>query len=92
MDSHAVLVEGFPGCGKSATAQWLARQLKAGGYRAEWFYESTKHPRLFLFVPKGVDPSLADFDIEAWHEQHGMDSADVVRSIQTIEMSVIRRP
>src|SRR5688572_22030223 len=42
---HVVLVEGFPGCGKSATAQWLARLFRAGGHRAEWFYEEQRpHP------------------------------------------------
>jgi hypothetical protein len=40
-----ILVEGFPGCGKSATAQWLARQIRATGRPAEWFYEEQRpHP------------------------------------------------
>src|SRR5687767_5330975 len=40
-----VLVEGLPGCGKSTTAQFLARQLRRAGYRARWHYEEeTPHP------------------------------------------------
>jgi hypothetical protein len=31
MPTRLILVEGFPGCGKSATAQWLARQLTRSG-------------------------------------------------------------
>jgi hypothetical protein len=42
-----VLVEGFPGNGKSATAQWLARQLGRTGRTARWVYEEEKpHPVL----------------------------------------------
>jgi hypothetical protein len=42
-----VLVEGFPGNGKSATAQWLARQLGRSGRTARWVYEEEKpHPVL----------------------------------------------
>jgi hypothetical protein len=38
-------VEGFPGCGKSSTAQWLARLFRTGGHSAEWFYEEQgPHP------------------------------------------------
>lgn len=48
--SHAtrlVLVEGFPGSGKSATAQWLARQLRRSGRPATWVYEDERpHPVL----------------------------------------------
>jgi hypothetical protein len=42
-----ILVEGFPGNGKSATAQWLARQLGRAGRTARWVYEEEKpHPVL----------------------------------------------
>jgi hypothetical protein len=42
-----VLVEGFPGNGKSATAQWLARQLGRAGRTARWVYEEEQpHPVL----------------------------------------------
>ena len=45
MDAWIILVEGFPGCGKSTTAQWLARQFRAAGRPAEWFYEQQRpHP------------------------------------------------
>jgi hypothetical protein len=45
MTTRLVLVEGFPGCGKSATAQWLARQLRRAGRQAVWFYEEENpHP------------------------------------------------
>jgi hypothetical protein len=45
--ARLVLVEGFPGNGKSATAQWLARQLGRAGRKARWVYEEEKpHPVL----------------------------------------------
>jgi hypothetical protein len=45
MATRLILVEGFPGCGKSATAQWLARQLTGAGRQAVWFYEEQDpHP------------------------------------------------
>jgi hypothetical protein len=45
--ARLVLVEGFPGNGKSATAQWLARQLTRSGQRARWVYEEERpHPVL----------------------------------------------
>ncbi|MGH7268599.1 MAG: hypothetical protein ACREMB_27605 [Candidatus Rokuibacteriota bacterium] len=47
MPPRLVLVEGFPGNGKSATAQWLARQLTRAGHRARWIYEGERpHPVL----------------------------------------------
>jgi hypothetical protein len=40
-----VLVEGFPGSGKSTTAQWLASQWTRQGRRCRWFYEQVPdHP------------------------------------------------
>jgi hypothetical protein len=47
MTPRLVLVEGFPGNGKSATAQWLARQLGRAGRTARWVYEEEK-PHLVL--------------------------------------------
>lgn len=42
-----VLVEGFPGSGKAALAQWLARQLRRAGRPAGWAYEDERpHPVL----------------------------------------------
>ncbi len=35
MDARIILVEGFPGCGKSTTAQWLARQFRVTDRPAE---------------------------------------------------------
>lgn len=40
-------MEGFPGSGKSATAQWLAGQLRRSGRPATWVYEDERpHPVL----------------------------------------------
>jgi hypothetical protein len=38
-----VFVEGFPGSGKSATAQWITIQLERQGCAARWFYEYHEH-------------------------------------------------
>ena len=60
MDTRIVLVEGFPGCGKSTTAQWLAHQCRAAGYRAEWFYEEQRPHPLSRETP-GTDSSWPEY-------------------------------
>src|SRR5262249_21563843 len=44
MDARIILVEGFPGCGKSTTAEWLARRLRATGRPGGGFYEQQRPP------------------------------------------------
>ena len=40
-----ILVEAFPGSGKSPIAQWLARQWQLAGRACRWFYEQQDdHP------------------------------------------------
>ena len=49
-----ILVEGFPGSGKSTTAQWLARQWQLAGRACRWFYEQQPdHP--VVGIPAGAD-------------------------------------
>ena len=49
-----ILVEGFPGSGKSTTAQWLARQWQLAGRACRWFYEQQPdHP--VVGIPAGTD-------------------------------------
>jgi hypothetical protein len=49
-----VLVEGFPGSGKSTTAQWLARQWQLAGRACRWYYEQqADHP--VVGIPAGAE-------------------------------------
>jgi hypothetical protein len=60
MGTHIVLVEGFPGCGKSTTAQWLVRLFRAEGHGAEWFYEEQRPHPLSTTTP-GTDSSWLEY-------------------------------
>jgi hypothetical protein len=83
MDIHIVLVEGFPGCGKSTTAQWLARLFRAGGHRAEWFYEEQRPHPLSREAP-GTDSSWPEYfsgRLRRWR-----DLADRAMSSDTVKI------
>lgn len=52
--SRLVIVEGFPGSGKSTTAQWAAIQWRRGGRACRWLYEQEPdHP--LVGQPAGVE-------------------------------------
>ena len=52
--TRLIAIEGFPGSGKSTTAQWLARQWQAAGRACRWFYEKQPdHP--VVGIPTGAD-------------------------------------
>jgi hypothetical protein len=52
--TQLILIEGFPGSGKSTTAQWLARQWQVAGRACGWFYEQQPdHP--VVGIPAGAD-------------------------------------
>ena len=52
--TRLILVEGFPGAGKSTTAQWLARQWQLAGRACRWLYEQQPdHP--VVGIPAGAD-------------------------------------
>ncbi len=53
-ETKLILIEGFPGSGKSTTAQWLARQWQFSGHACHWFYEQQPdHP--VVGIPAGAD-------------------------------------
>ena len=52
--TRLILVEGFPGSGKSTTAQWLARQWQLAGRACRWFYEQ-QHDHPVVGIPAGAD-------------------------------------
>jgi thymidylate kinase len=51
--SRLIFVEGFPGAGKSTTAQFLARQLARSGGRVRWVYEGEVPNPLVPTAPAG---------------------------------------
>ncbi|MBM4439601.1 MAG: hypothetical protein FJ027_04205 [Candidatus Rokubacteria bacterium] len=56
-----IFVEGAPGTGKSATAQFLARQLTRTGRRARWIYEQEAANPLVPEPPAGGYRSWDEF-------------------------------
>lgn len=66
MTPRLVLVEGFPGTGKSTTAQWIARSLARAGHAARWVYEEERpHPVAGGY--SGSDTrSIVDFAAAHW--------------------------
>ena len=51
--TRLILIEGFPGSGKSTTAQWLSRQWQVAGRACRWFYEQQpNHP--VVGIPTGA--------------------------------------
>lgn len=64
-----ILIEGFPGAGKSTTAQFLARLLARRGGRARWIYEGELPNPLVPSVPAGGYQSweqFVDLRVEQW--------------------------
>ena len=64
-----ILVEGFPGAGKSTTAQFLARRLTRHGRRARWVYEEEVPNPLVPTPPSGgyrTWEQFADVRVERW--------------------------
>jgi hypothetical protein len=59
--SRLVFVEGFPGAGKSTTAQFLARRLARGGGRVRWIYEGEAPNPLVPSAPAGGYRSWEQF-------------------------------
>lgn len=59
--ARLILIEGFPGGGKSTTAQFLARLLARRGARARWICEAEVPNPLVPPVPAGDDQSWEQF-------------------------------
>jgi hypothetical protein len=59
--TKVTFVEGFPGSGKSTTAQWLARQSRLTGRACRWLYEQQPdHP--VVGIPAGAEyPTWEDY-------------------------------
>ena len=67
--SRLIFVEGFPGAGKSTTAQFLARRLARRGGRVRWIYEGEAPNPLVPAAPAGGYQSweqFADRRVERW--------------------------
>jgi hypothetical protein len=67
--ARIILIEGFPGAGKSTTAQFLARLLARRGGRARWIYEGELLNPLVPSVPSGGYQSweqFVDLRVEQW--------------------------
>ncbi len=67
--ARMILIEGFPGAGKSTTAQFLARLLARRGARARWVHEGEVPNPLVLTAPAGGYESweqFADIRVERW--------------------------
>jgi hypothetical protein len=58
--ARIILIEGFPGSGKSTTAQFLARLLARRGGRARWIYEGE--------VPNPLVPTAPASGYESWEQ------------------------
>jgi hypothetical protein len=67
--ARLIFVEGFPGAGKSTTAQFLARQLTRHGRLARWVYEE-EVPNPFVPAPPPGGyrtwEQFADMRVERW--------------------------
>jgi hypothetical protein len=64
-----IFVEGFPGAGKSTTAQFLVRQLARHGRRARWVYEAEEPNPFVPSAPAGGYQSweqFADLRVARW--------------------------
>ena len=59
--SRLIFVEGFPGAGKSTTAQFLSRRFARGGGRVRWIYEGEVPNPLVHSQPAGGDQSWEQF-------------------------------
>jgi len=59
--SRLIFVEGFPGAGKSTTAQFLARRFARGGGRVRWIYEGEVPNPFVPPQPPGGDQSWEQF-------------------------------
>lgn len=58
--ARLILIEGFPGAGKSTTAQFLARLLARRGILARWVYEGE--------VPNPLVPTAPAGGYESWEQ------------------------
>ena len=67
--ARLIFIEGFPGAGKSTTAQFLARLLARRGNRARWIYEGELPNPLVPSVPAGGYQSweqFVDLRVDQW--------------------------
>ena len=68
--ARLIFVEGFPGAGKSTTAQFLARLLARRGGAARWVYEEERPHPLVPPPPAGGSRSWESFAaarVACWH-------------------------
>jgi hypothetical protein len=68
-ETKLILIEGFPGSGKSTMAQWIARQWQLASHPCRWFYEQ-QHDHPVVGIPAGADyktwEEYFDYRRERW--------------------------
>jgi hypothetical protein len=91
--TRLVLVEGFPGSGKSTTAQWLTRQWQLAGRSCRWFYEQ-QHDHPVVGIPAGADYETWEEYFEYRRERWTALTAEAARSdaLTVMESALLQYP
>jgi hypothetical protein len=91
--TRLVLVEGFPGSGKSTTAQWLTRQWQLAGRSCRWFYEQ-QHDHPVVGIPVGADYKTWEAYFEYRRERWTALTAETARSdaLTVMESALLQYP
>ena len=94
MSARLIFVEGFPGAGKSTTAQFLARCLARCGGAARWVYEEEAEHPLVPPLPSGGHRTWAGFEeayVARWRA-FAMAAAECDDVTVILESALLQRP